>query len=147
MTQILKVKTVQAVAWKTLVEALSQMLADAPIEFTPRKEKKVKKFVEKKVNGKLVKEEIVVTEVTGGIRLTALNPSQSILINMKLEAEQFDEYICTKNKIVVGVNLQTLYKILNLTIWVGEKRSRILLLLYFISHLSNLTFNTFIYVS
>ena len=112
MTQILKVKTVQAVAWKTLIEALSQMLADAPIEFTPRKEKKVKKFVEKKVNGKLVKEEIVVTEVTGGIRLTALNPSQSILINMKLEAEQFDEYICTKNKIVVGVNLQTLYKIL-----------------------------------
>lgn len=102
MTQILKVKTVQAVAWKTLIEALSQMLADAPIEFTPRKEKKVKKFVEKKVNGKLVKEEIVVTEVTGGIRLTALNPSQSILINMKLEAEQFDEYICTKNKIVVG---------------------------------------------
>ena len=48
MTQILKVKTVQAVAWKTLIEALSQMLADAPFEFTPRKEKKVKRFVEKK---------------------------------------------------------------------------------------------------
>ena len=49
MTQILKVKTVQAVAWKTLIEALSQMLADAPIEFTPRKEKKVKNLLKKKL--------------------------------------------------------------------------------------------------
>jgi len=130
MTQILKVKTVQAVAWKTLIEALSQMLADAPLEFTPRKEKKIKKFVEKKVNGKLVKEEVIVTEVTGGIRLTALNPSQSILINMKLDADQFDEYVCTKQKIVVGINLQTLYKILKnvsnydtITFYMDDKNS------------------------
>ena len=64
MTQILKVKTVQAVAWKTLIEALSQMLADAPLEFTPKKEVKIKKFIEKKVNGKMVKEEVVVTETS-----------------------------------------------------------------------------------
>lgn len=43
MTRILEVKTVQAGAIKILIEALSQMLTDAPLEFTPKKEKKVKK--------------------------------------------------------------------------------------------------------
>lgn len=130
MTRILEVKTVQAGAIKILIEALSQMLTDAPLEFTPKKEKKVKKIVEKKINGKLVKEEIITTEVSGGIKLTALNPSQSILINMKLDAENFDEYYCGKNKIVVGLNLQVLYKILKnlsnydtITFYMDDKNS------------------------
>ncbi|CAL8461248.1 g779 [Coccomyxa elongata] len=46
-----------------------------------------------------------------GITLLAMDPSSTVLVNLKLEAENFEVYACEKRQ-VIGVNMSDLFKII-----------------------------------
>jgi proliferating cell nuclear antigen len=48
----------------------------------------------------------------GGLRLTAVDLTKTVLINLKLDANEFDVFKCKKKKITVGINLGYLHKLL-----------------------------------
>jgi proliferating cell nuclear antigen len=76
------IQTVQSSAFRTLVEALKDILTDC-------------NFI---IDGT-------------GIKLIATDNSHSVLIHMKLQAENFDIYEC-KEKITIGINMNNLYKLI-----------------------------------
>lgn len=47
-----------------------------------------------------------------GMRLTAIDMTQTVLINLKLDAKQFSVFKCKKPKITLGVNLGYLHKLI-----------------------------------
>lgn len=89
---ILELKTIQASAFRILIEALKEFLTDVNIEFT--------------------KHEIKEDNHTGGLNIIALNNSSSILVHLKLDAEKFDSYTCANDKINIGINMTYLYKLI-----------------------------------
>ena len=89
---ILELKTIQASAFRILIEALKEFLTDVNIEFT--------------------KHEIIDDEHTGGLNIIALNNSSSILVHLKLDADKFDSYKCLNNKINIGINMTYLFKLI-----------------------------------
>ena len=85
---ILELKTVQAGAFRILIEALKEFLTDVNIEFTNQDQE------------------------NGGLNIIALNNSSSILVHLKLDAENFDFYNCVNEKINIGVNMTYLFKLI-----------------------------------
>lgn len=47
-----------------------------------------------------------------GMRITAIDMTQTVLINLKLDAKQFSTFKCKKQKITLGVNLGYLHKLI-----------------------------------
>ena len=95
---IFNVKTVQCGAIRILVEALKEILTDGNITIEP-----------------------------SGIKLIAMDSTHSVLIHLKLEAENFELYECKMDKIIIGVNMFHLFKLINtidnddtLTIYIEE---------------------------
>lgn len=80
--RIVEIKTVQTGSFKTLCEALKEILTDVNIEF----------------NNEFIK-------------ITAMDPTQTILVHLKLEAENFEYFYCEK-KFLAGVNMLNLFKLL-----------------------------------
>src|SRR5210317_905883 len=76
------IQTVQSSAFRTLVEALKDILTDC---------------------------NFIIDET--GIKLIATDNSHSVLIHMKLLSENFDIYEC-KEKITIGINMNNLYKLI-----------------------------------
>ena len=76
------IQTVQSSAFRTLVEALKDILTDC-------------NFVIDK----------------SGVKLIATDNSHSVLIHMKLQAENFDVYECAED-ITIGINMNNLYKLI-----------------------------------
>jgi len=97
MQRILEIKTVQSTSFRTLIEALKEILEDVNIEFTP-------KVVKKLPDGK--------EEITGGMRILAINPSGNILAHLKLDAAKFDKYECHKKQITIGLFMPNLFKLI-----------------------------------
>jgi len=75
-------KTEQSGAFKILIEALKEILTE----------------------GNLIFDET-------GIKLMAMDSTKSILIHMKLEAQQFEFFHCP-DKVIVGVNMLNLFKLI-----------------------------------
>jgi hypothetical protein len=110
---IVKIKTVQIAAFKTLIEALKDIFRDLNIRFLiPYNEK---------------------TKQEGGISISAMNSNGNVYVKLKLPAKNFEEYICRpKNgdtSIVIGVNMGQFYKLIktmndedNLTLFIEEGR-------------------------
>jgi len=48
----------------------------------------------------------------GGMRITAIDMTKTVLINLKLDANQFSTFKCKKQKITLGVNLGYLHKLI-----------------------------------
>lgn len=82
MHHVLELKTVQASAFKVLVEALKELLTDTCIEFDHT-----------------------------GVKIVAMDSSHIILVHLKLDASKFEEYHCD-SKITVGVNMLNLHKLI-----------------------------------
>ena len=76
------VKTVQTNAFKTLCEALKEILTDTNLIFTPE-----------------------------GIKIIAMDPSHTVLVHLKLEKESFEEYFCT-DKITAGISMLNFFKLI-----------------------------------
>lgn len=97
MTNCLEIKTVQACAFKILVEALKELLTDTDIEFDET-----------------------------GMKIIAMDTSHIVLVHLKLDAANFESYFC-KHKIVIGVNMLNLHKLIktinsndSLTLFIDE---------------------------
>lgn len=80
---IFKIETVQSSAIRILVEALKEILTDGNIIVTKQ-----------------------------GIKLIAMDSSHSVLIHLKLEAENFESFYCSNNSFTIGVNMMNLFKLI-----------------------------------
>jgi proliferating cell nuclear antigen len=79
---VLEVRTVQSASIKILTEALREILNDVSLEFDET-----------------------------GMKLVTMDTSHVVLVHLKLDACKFEYYHC-ENKIVVGVNMLNLYKLI-----------------------------------
>lgn len=78
----LEIRTVQAVAFKVLIEALKEILADTSIEFDET-----------------------------GMKIMAMDTSHVVLVHLKLEASKFELYHC-EGRINIGINMLNLHKLI-----------------------------------
>jgi proliferating cell nuclear antigen len=81
---ILTIKTVQIAPFRTLMTALKDILLETNITFQP-----------------------------DGIRIINMDKSHTILAHLYLEAQNFEFYECKKEKIIIGVNMFHLFKLIN----------------------------------
>lgn len=79
---ILEIKTVQSAAFRVLTEALKEILTDANFEFDEH-----------------------------GMKIMAMDSSHTVLVHLKLNAENFEYYHC-KNKRILGINMLNLFKLI-----------------------------------
>jgi proliferating cell nuclear antigen len=100
---ILEVKTVQSSAFRILIEALKEILTDANLEFDET-----------------------------GIKIMAMDSSHTVLVHLKLNSEQFEEFHC-KNKLILGINMINLFKLIKtmsnndtLTLYIEEDNQSVL---------------------
>ena len=96
---VLEIKTVQIAPFRTLMTALKDILLETNIVFKP-----------------------------DGIRIVNMDKSHTILAHLFLDAEKFEHFYCKYPKIVIGVNMFHLFKLINtidnddtLTIYIEEK--------------------------
>lgn len=82
MTNCLEIKTVQATAFKILIEALKELLTDTCIEFDET-----------------------------GLKIIAMDTSHIVLVHLKLEASKFEHYKCD-HKMTIGVSMLNLHKLI-----------------------------------
>jgi proliferating cell nuclear antigen len=101
--KIMELKTVQTGAFKTLIEAMKEILNDANIEFTD-----------------------------SAVKIITMDPTQTILVHLKLEKDSFEYYHC-KHKIVIGVNMLNFFKLIRtltnndaLTLYIDNVNTNIL---------------------
>jgi|TARA_B100000768_G_scaffold89786_1_gene84250 proliferating cell nuclear antigen len=95
---ILQIQTVQIAPFRTLMTALKDILLETNISFTPE-----------------------------GIKIINMDKSHTILAHLSLHAKNFEHYECSQPKIVIGVNMFHLFKLINtidnddtLTIYIEE---------------------------
>ena len=81
---ILTIKTVQIAPFRTLMTALKDILLETNITFEQ-----------------------------DGMRIINMDKSHTILVHLFLPAENFEFYECKKDKIIIGVNMFHLYKLIN----------------------------------
>jgi proliferating cell nuclear antigen len=81
---VLIIKTVQIAPIRTLMTALKDIIMETNISFTPQ-----------------------------GMRLITMDKSHTILVNMNLLAENFELFECKKPKIIIGLNVLHLFKLIN----------------------------------
>ncbi len=81
---VLTIKTVQIAPFRTLMTALKDILLETNIYFQP-----------------------------DGIRISNMDKSHTILAHMYLAAQNFELFECKKEKIIIGVNMFHLFKLIN----------------------------------
>ena len=81
---VLTIKTVQIAPFRTLMIALKDILLETNITFQK-----------------------------DGIRIINMDKSHTILAHLFLQAENFEQYECKKDKIIIGVNMFHLFKLIN----------------------------------
>ena len=84
MTNILEFHTVQASAFRILIEALKEILTDANFEFDE-----------------------------DGLKIVAMDSTHTVLVHLRLNANNLEKYFC-KQKIVLGINLINFYKLMKI---------------------------------
>jgi proliferating cell nuclear antigen len=82
--KVLEIKTVQIAPFRTLMTALKDILLETNITFQP-----------------------------DGIRIVNMDKSHTILAHLFLDANKFESYKCKYPKIVIGVNMFHLFKLIN----------------------------------
>ena len=95
---VLTLQTIQIAPFRTLMTALKDILLETNITFTKE-----------------------------GIKIINMDKSHTILAYMQLFAENFESYECNKDKILIGVNMFHMFKVINtidnddtLTIYIEE---------------------------
>lgn len=81
----LELQTVQASAFRILVEALKEILTDANFEFDD-----------------------------SGMKIVAMDSSHTVLVHLRLNANNFETFQCNRSKLVLGINLINLYKLMKI---------------------------------
>ena len=81
---VLTIRTVQIAPFRTLMTALKDILLETNISFQP-----------------------------DGMRIINMDKSHTILVHLYLAASNFEFYECKKEKIIIGVNMFHLFKLIN----------------------------------
>ena len=81
---VLEIKTVQISPFRTLMTALKDILLETNIVFSKH-----------------------------GFQIVSMDNTGNILVHLNLKAENFEEYYCEFDKIVIGVNMFQLFKLIN----------------------------------
>jgi proliferating cell nuclear antigen len=81
---VLTLKTVQISPFRTLMTALKDILLESNITFQ-----------------------------ADGMRIINMDKSHTVLVHLFLKAENFETYECKKDKIIIGVNMFHLFKLIN----------------------------------
>ena len=81
---VLTIKTVQIAPFRTLMTAMKDILLESNISFQP-----------------------------DGMRIINMDKSHTILAHLFLPSQNFEFYECTKEKIIIGVNMFHLFKLIN----------------------------------
>jgi proliferating cell nuclear antigen len=81
---VLTIKTIQIAPFRTLMTALKDILLETNISFQP-----------------------------DGIKIINMDKSHTILVHLYLAASNFQFYECKKEKIIIGVNMLHLFKLIN----------------------------------
>jgi proliferating cell nuclear antigen len=133
--KILEVMTEHTGPFKILIEVLKEMLQEANIEFIMDNPKKNIKEGEEGVEGESDAESDAEEDVdiktsaekvpnadssskkekkkdNSGMRITAIDMTQTVLINLKLDAKEFATFKCAQKKVTLGVNLGYLHKMI-----------------------------------
>lgn len=84
MSNVLEIKTVQIAPFRTLMTALKDILVETNITFQQ-----------------------------DGMRIISMDKSHTTLIHLHLRAENFEHYFCKHPKIVIGVHMFHLFKLIN----------------------------------
>jgi proliferating cell nuclear antigen len=84
MSNVLEIKTVQIAPFRTLMTALKDILVETNITFQQ-----------------------------DGMRIISMDKSHTTLIHLHLRAENFEHYYCKHPKIVIGVHMFHLFKLIN----------------------------------
>jgi len=79
---VFEIKTIQAGAFRTLIEGLKEILTEVDLEFD-----------------------------TAGIKITAMDETHTVLVHLKLNADRFEHYYCPA-KHVLGVNMIYFFKLI-----------------------------------
>jgi len=79
---LFRIRTVKAAPFRTLVEAIKDILTDANIEFDSQ-----------------------------GMKIMAMDGTHTILVHLRLNADRFDEYHCPQ-KHVLGINMINFFKLI-----------------------------------
>lgn len=79
----MRLKTVQASAFKSLFEVLKDIINDVNLYFS-----------------------------ADGIKLTTLDTARAALVDLSLPADNFEEYTCSEEQIAAGINITNTYKLL-----------------------------------
>lgn len=90
--KILYLKTAHVIPFKTLTEVLSNVLTETTWVFTAPDPKNPEKFA--------------------GLEIATANPTRSIFTKVRLDAKEFQPYICKFERFELGVSLENLYKLL-----------------------------------
>jgi proliferating cell nuclear antigen len=77
-----KIKTIQSNSIKNLIESLKDILTDTNIEISQN-----------------------------GLKIIAMDPSHTVLVHLKLESKEFQEFICNE-EMILGVNMINFYKLI-----------------------------------
>lgn len=81
---ILEFHTVQASAFRILIEALKEILTDANFEFDEY-----------------------------GLKIVAMDSTHTVLVHLRIHDQNLEKYYC-KNKLLLGINLLNLYKLVKI---------------------------------
>lgn len=129
--KILEVMTEHTAPFKTLIEVLKELLPETNIIFMSDGDSVKKETTENE--NEFVDDTATTTELdtitekknNGTIRIMALDTTKAVLIHLKLN--NFTVFNCKRKKIVIGVNLTWLYKIIktmdkdeNLTMYIDH---------------------------
>lgn len=106
MTKIVYVKTDLASLIVTLIGVLKEMLDDVTIEF-------IKADTDKKGKNKNTEDDP--KSPFSGMRILAMSAEKTVLVCLKLRAEDFTEFKCKNKTYDIGVNMTNLYKLLKST--------------------------------
>lgn len=93
MPNVFELKTVQTSVFKTLIEALKEILTDANIEFHP---------------GTSGADD---DNARGSIKIIAMDPTQTVLVHLKLEGKFFEYYNCSR-RTIIGISMLNFYKLI-----------------------------------
>jgi proliferating cell nuclear antigen len=90
---VFELKTIQTSVIKTMIDALKEILTDANIEFHP---------------GDSNAED---ENARGSIKIITMDPTQTVLVHLKLDGKYFEYYRCSR-RTIIGVSMLNLNKLI-----------------------------------
>lgn len=95
--KIIEIETTHTGPFKILFEVLKDMLTETNIIISSEKKNP---------------DDPNCVEKTACMKINAIDPTKTVLINVKLDAEHFDKFECKKKKICVGIHLGRFFKVI-----------------------------------